>query len=257
MIQIQIDGQWYEAREGETILDVAKRNGIWIPALCHHPAVKPYGACRLCLVEVLRRGRPVLVTACSYPVSEGLIVNTQSELVKKARKGMMELILARAPKNPALRALSKRMGVDETRFPTIIESQRDCILCGLCVRICAEVIGMAAIGFANRGVNRIVAPPFLTASDDCVGCGACAAVCPVGTIELLRKEGKIEVSPFCSRVEERCCSECGAPLTGEPFARQVEEKLGELRSSATLCDECKRRRSANALVKVASVSPAA
>ena len=188
-------------------------------------------------------------------MSEGLLVNTQSEMVLKARTGMMQLILARAPKNKALLALAKKMGVEGTTpFPTVTQTQRDCILCGLCVDVCEQVIGASAIGFANRGVNRMVAAPFLAAAEDCIGCGACAAVCPVGTIKLRHKEGQIEISPFRGAVKERYCTECGARLTGEPFAQSIEGKLGRLRGAATLCAVCKRKHNAAASVKVAAVS---
>ena len=90
------------------------------------------------------------------------------------------------------------------------QSQRDCILCGLCVNVCREIIGASAISFVNRGVNRIVAAPFLQPSEACVGCGACAAVCPVGTIKLRWHADEVEISPFKSRVKILKCAECGA-----------------------------------------------
>ncbi|MFQ6039300.1 MAG: 2Fe-2S iron-sulfur cluster-binding protein [Candidatus Poribacteria bacterium] len=244
MPQIEIDGKRYDAEDGSTILQVARKNGVRIPTLCYHPAVKPYGACRLCLVEVVdRRGRPNIVTSCSYPVSDGLVVDTSTETVLRARRGMMELLLARCPENETILALARDMGVEGTRFPKVTEAQRDCILCGLCVQMCANVIGASAISFADRGVNRAVAAPFRDASEDCVGCGVCAAICPVGTIKLRWSDTEVEVSPFKSKVPLRRCVQCGALLTGEPFGEMVDDKLKgkEQKHAAMLCDACKRK----------------
>lgn len=226
-------------------MEVARAAGIDIPALCYHPATIPYGACRLCLVEVSQGGRTRIVTSCCYPVRDGLVVRTDAPKVLSARRGVIELLLARAPESGLVRALAASMGVTESRLPTVTHAQRDCILCGLCASVCREVIGSAAISFANRGVNRTVAAPFLEPSETCVGCGACAAVCPVGTIKLRWSEDEVEVSPFKTRVALVRCEECGVAITGEPFNRQVQERLGErLGNTSRLCDACKRRHAA-------------
>ena len=245
MSQVEINGEQYDAPDDSTILQVARKNDIGIPALCYHPAVKSYGACRLCLVEVDRRGKPAIVTSCSYPVSDGLVVKTSTEMALLARRGMMELLLARCPENETILSLAKEMGVEGTRFPKVTESQRDCILCGLCVQMCADVIGVAAISFADRGVRRAVATPFREVSEDCVGCGVCAAICPVGAIKLRWSDTDVEVSPFGSKVPLRHCAQCDVPLTGEPFGKIVDDKLrGNLKKAAMLCDACKRKNSA-------------
>ena len=256
MPQIEIDGKKYDAPDSSTILQVAKKNGIRIPTLCYHPAVKPYGACRLCLVEVDRGGRPTIVTSCSYPVSDGLIVNTSTEMVLRARRGMMELLLARCPENETILALAREMGVEGTRFPKVTEAQRDCILCGLCVQMCEDVIGAAAISFADRGVNRAVAAPFRNASEDCVGCGVCATICPVGTIKLRWSDTEVEVSPFKSKVPLRRCFQCGVILTGEPFGEMVDDKLKGIdkKRAAMLCDVCKRKNSAVTSVRLSKLA---
>jgi predicted molibdopterin-dependent oxidoreductase YjgC len=159
---------------------------------------------------------------------------------------MMELLLARCPENETILTLAKEMGVENTRFPKVTESQRDCILCGLCVQVCADVIGVAAISFADRGVRRAVATPFREVSEDCVGCGVCAKICPVGAITLRWSDKNIEVSPFGSKIPLTHCVQCGVPLTGQPFAEMVSDKLKgkALKRAATLCDACKRRNSA-------------
>lgn len=250
-VRLTIDGQEVEGQEGQTVLEVARRAGVWIPALCHHAAVAPYGACRLCLVEVEVRGRRRLVTSCSYPVRDGLEVFTQTEKVMAARRGVMELLLARAPENPTLRALAEKLGVTESRLPKVTEGERDCILCGLCVNVCREVMGAAAISFVERGVKREVAAPFKEASEACLGCGACAAVCPVGAVDLRWNEGEVEIAPFKNRVPVLRCRECGEPITGLPFAEQIKARIGEkLAPAVELCPTCKRKAAALAKRRV-------
>ena len=181
MITLTIDGREIRAEEGTTILDVARDNNIYIPALCSNEAVKPYGACRLCLVEIVTRGKGRLVTSCLYLVEEGLIVKTNSERIMNNRRMIMELLLARCPNSSVIQDLARQLGVDKTPFK--LENE-ECILCGLCVRACEEIVGVSAISLVNRGVNREVATPFYDNSDACIGCGSCAYVCPVGAIKL-------------------------------------------------------------------------
>ncbi|MCK4472016.1 MAG: (2Fe-2S)-binding protein, partial [Anaerolineae bacterium] len=181
MIPVTIDGQSVEVEEGATILEVAHQLGIHIPALCHHPALEPYGACRLCTVEITYGGWSRLVTSCNYPIRWEIEVQTASEKVLKGRKLLAELLLARCPNVPKVRELAASLGVTEVRFEPHDEL---CYLCGLCVRVCKELIGQSAISFVGRGVDRQVGPPFLKFSDACIACGACAFVCPTGAIKL-------------------------------------------------------------------------
>ena len=191
MPTVTIDGKPYEADVGETILQVAQRNGVWIPTLCHHEAIEPYAACRICVVEIDRGGWWQVVTSCNYPVRRDLTVRVDSERAIRGRQGVMQLLLARCPESRELRELADRMGVDGTPYPHVTEAQRNCILCGLCVRVCSETIGASAISAAGRGVDRAVAAPFRAPSEDCIGCGACAAVCPVGTIVVRTHEEEV------------------------------------------------------------------
>jgi len=254
MLTVTINGKSYPAREGATVLEVARAVGIRIPTLCHHPAIEPYGACRLCLVEVSARGRRRMVTACSYPVRDGLEVFTETERVSRAREGIVQLLLARAPGSKALQALADSLGVKEARFEAVTRAERDCILCGLCVNVCRERIGAAAISFAGRGATRQVAAPFLEPPEACVGCGACAEVCPVGTIELRWLENSVEVLPFGARLPLARCRECGEPLGALPWYDHVRRRLAERSLDLPyLCHSCKRRLSATA-AKAASLA---
>jgi len=255
---VTIDGCKVEVENGETILDAAKKAGVWIPTLCYHPAVSSDASCRICMVELDRGDRRQLVTSCNYPVRHDIIVYVSSKRAQQARRGVMELLLARAPDSQELKALAKRMGVKETRYPKVTESQRNCILCGLCVQVCEEIIGQAAIGFAGRGEDRVVTTPFRQPSEDCIGCGACAAVCPVGTIKVRvhEDEQEVEISPFKSRAKLVICEECGAPITSMQVSEQALSKIKvngeELRERMRLCPKCRRSQTAGQL-KTATV----
>jgi heterodisulfide reductase subunit A len=188
MVNLTIDGKAVTAEEGTYILQAAKANNIDIPTLCYHPALEPFGACRLCTVEINSRGRKRLVTSCNYPVEEGLEVRTDSEEVIKGRKVIVELLLARCPNVPVLQELAKEYGIEKPRFKLTLED--DCILCGLCARICEERMGVSAINFVGRGLERRIDTPFEVQSEVCMACGACAFVCPTGAIKLEDITGK-------------------------------------------------------------------
>lgn len=184
MGKLIIDGIETEPDPSKTVLEVAQELGIHIPTLCYHRSLAPYGACRICTVEIIWRGRSRLRTACTYPAWEGE-VRTNSEPVIKARKLLLELMLAEAPASPEIERLAEEYGVEKTRFK-VREDKKDnrCIQCGLCVRICQDVMKVSAIGFENRGYRRNIATPFEKKSDICSTCGACEFVCPTGAIKL-------------------------------------------------------------------------
>jgi bidirectional [NiFe] hydrogenase diaphorase subunit len=248
---VTIDGCKVRVKKDATVLDAAKKAGIWIPTLCYHPAVSSDASCRLCMVELDRGDWRQLITACNYPVRRDIVVYVSSERATQARRGVMELLLARAPESQELKVLAERMGVKETRYPNVTESQRNCILCGLCVRICEEIIGQAAIGFAGRGVDRTVAAPFRQPSEDCIGCGACAAVCPVGTIKVRIHEDQqeVEISPFKSRSKLLVCEKCGAPIISTQVSERVLGKVETMSSEEfqqyiRLCPKCRKLQTA-------------
>ncbi len=182
VFRIRINGQELEiaAQEGSvpTILDAAEQYGIAIPTLCHHPALEPYGSCRLCTVEVEKKGRKRFVTACNYPLEEGLVVETGSEGVLAIRRMILELLAARCPGERRIQDMAIEYGVTRPRF--LLEDE-SCILCGLCHRVCSDLVGVSAINAQNRGVLRDVDTPYGELSEDCIACGACALVCPTSS----------------------------------------------------------------------------
>jgi NADH dehydrogenase/NADH:ubiquinone oxidoreductase subunit G len=186
-IQIIIDGHMVQVDKGTPVLHAAKKAGIVIPTLCYHEALKPYGACRLCMVEVLQNRQRRLVTSCNFPAETGMEVFTDTDRVRQARKNVIELLFARCPEVPMVQTMARRMGIEKTGFKKI--ESKECILCGLCVRFCEEVVGASAIGLSNRGTEREVTTPFKSSSDTCIGCGSCTYICPTGCIEMVH-DGK-------------------------------------------------------------------
>ena len=181
---LEIDDKEIKAKEGMTILEAAKQSGVEIPTLCYHEELEPYGACRICSVEIEKRGRSRIVAACCYPVEEGLKVRTRSSRIDKIRKTIIELAALTAGEDVAseMRALASEYDADLSRFRSRIPMEpTKCVLCGLCVRRCVEATWDSAIGFVGRGVNRRVVL-FPEKAGTCSICNYCYAVCPTGRI---------------------------------------------------------------------------
>lgn len=258
MPTVQLDNKSFAAEAGETILEVARRNGVWIPTLCHHPAVEPYAACRLCMVEVNRGDWWQMVTACNYPIRRDLEVRIESDRAQAARRGVMHLLLARAPESGALRHLAACMDVEPAELPKVSEAERNCILCGLCVQVCEEQIGAAAIAMSGRGVCRKVSTPFGEPADACILCGACEAVCPVGTIELIVRGDEMELVPFGIKAPVPGCAECGAPVAADTLRQALRRRASRAfrtaLSNEAVCPRCQRTKLA---MIISAVAPSA
>lgn len=179
-ILLQIDGKEVNATEGMTILEAAQGAGIFIPTLCHHEKLEPYGGCRLCIVEVENRDRTNLVVSCVYPVEGNLVVTTRSEKIDRIRKMILELQMAHAPDAFELLDLAKEYGADRDRFE---KEASFCIHCGLCVRYCAEVKGKYAVGFVDRGTRKEISFIPEIASKECWDCKGCFPLCPTEALQ--------------------------------------------------------------------------
>ncbi len=177
MVNLTIDGKNVQVEEGTTILQAAEKLDIKIPTLCYHPLLEPYAACRVCVVERKIGEDSVLVTSCNTKAAEGMVIYTDSEKTLKARRLNVEMLMAQAPAAEPVQKIARDMGIEKTRFD-IKDPNEKCILCGLCVRTCEQVVGANAISFVERGKERKVMPPFGEPSEACIGCTACAFFCP-------------------------------------------------------------------------------
>ncbi|MFH0813570.1 MAG: 2Fe-2S iron-sulfur cluster-binding protein [Pseudomonadota bacterium] len=219
MLTLNIDGREVKAPPQTTILEAAKDANIYIPNLCNNEELTPYGACRLCLVEITHGKRSRLVASCIYEVVDGLKVKTTTERVLNVRKLVIELLLSRNPFHPTLRKIADELEVKEPRFEVDFKG---CILCGQCVRTCREVVGVAAIGFRGRGTTRKVATPFDESPPDCIACGSCAYICPVNVIPLQEKEGLRTIWKTDFPLQQ--CKVCGryfAPVKQLEYFRKI------------------------------------
>jgi len=233
VIELTINGKKGEFEEGKTLLECIESTGIKVPTLCYHKALIPYGACRLCVVEVTQGDRTTIQTSCTYPAINNLIVNTDSERVIKSRKIILELLLARCPDSKVIQKMAEEHGVKGTRFE---KQNEDCFLCGLCVRMCNQRMGISAINFVNRGPHRKVSPPFDVNSDVCQACGACAFICPTERIKLEEISKNKEV-PILDEYNERLIKRSAVYI---PYPQAVPNKaaIDERYCVHMLKDEC-------------------
>ena len=201
MINLTINGIDTQVYEGTTILEAAKFLGLPIPTLCHMEGLSPYGACRLCVVEIGEGPSAKMVSSCTYPAQEGLKVRTASERVLKARRMVIELLLSVCPQSKTIQDLASKFGVRQQRFK---QEYKDCILCGLCVRMCEEQMMAKAIGFRGRGENRSIGTPFDVESDICRRCGGCIYVCPACQLRCTYNEPEKAICGGCANLTPPC-----------------------------------------------------
>ncbi|MBP7162529.1 MAG: (2Fe-2S)-binding protein [Candidatus Omnitrophica bacterium] len=202
MPKVTIDGIGFDAPKGWTVLEAARFLGITIPTLCYHEGLSIWGGCRLCIVEIGAGGKTKLVTSCSYPVEEGLVVKTATQRVIHARKVILELLIAQCPTSKKLQDLAAKMGLGRVRFKPKWEK---CIYCGLCVRMCEEQMMASAIGSVNRGNKLKITTPFDKTSEACRRCGGCMYICPACTV---RCEGPSPENVLCGRCENSMQPTC-------------------------------------------------
>ena len=201
MINLKMNGLTITVEEGTTILEAAQFMGFPIPTLCHMEGLSPYGACRLCVVEIGEGTKSKLVTSCTSLVQEGLNVRTASTRVVKARKMIVELFLATCPQSKIIQDIASELGVRQQRFK---QEHEDCILCGLCVRMCEEQMMAKAIGFRGRGDHRSIGTPFDIKSEVCRLCGGCIYVCPACQLRCTFTEPDKAICGGCANLTPPC-----------------------------------------------------
>jgi len=201
MITLTINGLEASVEEGSTLLEAARFLGFSIPTLCHMEGLTPYGACRLCVVEIGDGPRARLVSSCTYPVEEGLRVRTASARVVRARRMIIELLLASCPQSKTIQDIAAAHDVRRQRFR---QEYQDCILCGRCVRMCEEQMMAKAIGFRGRGENRSLGTPFDLPSDACRTCGGCMYVCPACTLRCTYSDPTQAICGGCANLSPPC-----------------------------------------------------
>ena len=251
MIHITINGKVVQAQEGEMLLAVIRREQIDIPTLCHHEAVEPSGACRLCMVEITKPewdGWCDYVTSCLYPAADGLIVNTHAPKVNELRSSILDLYLARHPKSPEIRQLAAEYGVLKTQFEEIVDGN-NCILCGICTRIC-DTMGFHAISMVGRGHGKEVAPPLNMAPEACVGCLSCAKNCPTNYIEYNMSNGGLTI--WEKDFEMIACKECGKTTITKEFAEYLSKNRDIPYDYFEKCDECHRKELATTMGRISN-----
>jgi len=252
MITLTINGKQVKAQEGKTILEVACENDIYIPTLCYNEALEPAGNCRLCTVEVTQGNRTTLETSCNYLIQEGMKVETDSKRALAVRKLAMELLLARCPNPKKIKEMAAEVGVKAAPLRFNLENEY-CILCGLCVRACSEIVQACAIDFEGSGVNKRVTVPFNETSPDCIGCGSCVFVCPTQAIKMqevddakiIYPEGEEDLGPqrmmqnWRTELKLKMCKECGNPLAPEMQLNWLREKMILPAEFFDFCQTCR------------------
>ena len=199
MVTITVDGARIETPEGMSVLEAALEAGVCIPNLCYIPSVTPLGACRVCIVEVVQNGRSKMTASCTLEAIEGMVIRAHSEAIIRARRNIVELLLAEAPNSRAIQDLAARVGVTRVSYPM---RNNSCVLCGRCVRVCDEVWQSKSLGFVGRGRNRHVALPFNKRPEFCKRCNACIDLCPM------------TITPCPGPMEEPAvCGLCGSQLS--------------------------------------------
>jgi len=206
MVTLSINGLEVSVEEGTTLLEASRFYGFPIPTLCHMEGLSPYGACRLCVVEIGEGPKAKLVTSCTYPALEGLRVRTASSRVVNARKMILELLLASCPQSKTIQDLASAYDVHTQRFK---QEYEDCILCGRCIRVCEEQMMAKAIGFRSRGKKRDLGTPFDLHSDVCRLCGACLYVCPACQLRCTYTEPEKAICGACANLSPPCLEKEG------------------------------------------------
>jgi NADH dehydrogenase/NADH:ubiquinone oxidoreductase subunit G len=251
-VRITIDGRSIVAPEGMSVLEAARQNGVDIPSLCHHPGLEPFGACRLCVVEIRKHGWDKdwkqLVTSCLFPVEEGLIVETRSPEVMDNRKVVLDLQLARVPNSDVIRQLAAEYGIHDTSYKKR-EDADNCIMCAICVRVC-EAIGANAIATLSRGPDKYVDVPDKNA---CIGCLACALSCPTDAIPFSEDKESREI--WSRKFQLVADPVIGKGVTTQEMIDHFSKNSGLKPDYFTKSDTTRKRETAAAFARVLLDTP--
>ena len=199
-VELTIDGAPVRAPKGLSVLEAAMEYGICIPHLCHVPTLSDFGGCRLCIVERVENGRARVTASCTLRVQEDMVIRSNSERIRMLRRNIAELLVAQAPNSRAIQDIAVRCGVRRVRYP--FRNQK-CVLCGRCVRACAELWDARALGFVGRGKARHVDFPFGVRPEFCKQCQSCIQLCPM---TITPCDGPMGPG------EERLCGKCEGQL---------------------------------------------
>jgi len=235
MVNIVINGRKVRTKDGSTILENARDLKLDIPTLCHHDDLSPFGACRLCTVEVKVNGKWQLASSCDAAVEKGMEIRTNSSKALESRKMAAELLYYKYPETEAVREIAEKLGVD------VFEEkgeENDCILCGLCVRACKEIVGVSALTFQDRGLGRDLEEPQIEFDPNaCIGCGSCAYVCPTGYVKMESEDDKIIIWNKVFKMTP--CKVCGRFFAPEDQLKYISKTTGVSFSNLTTCVSCR------------------
>ena len=235
MVNITIDGRQVQATEGSTVLQNAQALKIDIPTLCFHKDLSSFGACRLCTVEVKTKGKWKLAASCQTEVEKNMEIKTDSSAVQESRKLAAALLYYKYPGTAAIRDMAKKLGV------TVAEDKADatdCILCGLCTRTCHEIVGVKALRFQDRGLERANENPKIDfISSACIGCGSCAYVCPTGYVKMEAADGKRMIWDKVFKMA--ACKTCGQYFAPVEQLEYISKKTGVPVGNLMTCNSCR------------------
>lgn len=227
---MKIDGREVEAIPGETILQAARRENIFIPSLCYSDATEPVSSCRLCMVEINEGGRIRLVVSCAFPAKEGLTVTTDTPELQNIRAALLKLLYSQAPDNPAILGLMKQYDVEpEKRYK---EKDGQCVMCGLCVQVCKK-LGASAISTIYRGTTKKVSTPYDRQASSCIGCASCAGFCPTKCIKVEDTEEGRRI--WNKKFQWVKCEICGKIVSTD---KHYKASTG---SDTVICPDCRKK----------------
>ena len=238
MLNITIDNKAIEVAEDTTVLAAATKAGVDIPTLCYNEELTPAGACRLCVVEVIKNGESILLTSCDNYVTDGMVVHTNSPRATGARRIAAEVLLAQNPTSEKLRHLARCLEIEAPRGT--LPSQ-ECILCRQCVRACQEVVETGAVSFISRVRGREAEPKVVFDAERCIACGSCSYVCPTEAVKLVDRGRQRTITTPSGKMEFnlKACGKCGAYFAPEKQLVYMAKKSGLPQEKFDLCLNCR------------------